>query len=155
MTKEKIFCSVSLTNLGNEPNNVAMPITLYDYTFISKSIQCNCQLQGENEFLHESLASCLQEDKVDKNIYFAINMAFAHQLQKTLHEAIQPKEFISKSTDILLYNVLLLVNCYISIIPIYVIAKTMNNIRTSYGYFIRSLGHCISPWYCIRSSRYF
>ena len=25
------------------------------------------------------------------------------------------------------------------------IAKTLNNIRTSHGYFIRSLGHCFSP----------
>ena len=56
---------------------------------------------------------------------------------------------------ILLYNILLPINHYISSIPINVIAKTLNNIRKSDSYFIRSLGHCISPQYCIRSSRYF
>ena len=45
----------------------------------------------------------------------------------------------------LLYNILLLIDHYIGSIPINVIVKTLNNIRTSYGYFIRSLGHCISP----------
>ena len=45
----------------------------------------------------------------------------------------------------MLYNVLLPVNHYIGSIPIYVIAKTMNNIKISYGYFIKSLGNCISP----------
>ena len=41
---------------------------------------------------------------------------------------------------LLLYNILLLINCYIGSI-----AKTMNNIGISHDYFIRSLGHCISP----------
>ena len=47
--------------------------------------------------------------------------------------------------NIVLYNILLQINCYISGIPINVIVKTLNDIRTSHGYFIRSLGHCISP----------
>ena len=40
----------------------------------------------------------------------------------------------------MLYNVLLLINHYICGIAI-----NANSIRISYGYFIRSLGHCISP----------
>ena len=51
----------------------------------------------------------------------------------------------SQFAGLLLYNILLPVNCYIGSIPINVIAKTMNNIMTSYGYFIRSLGHCNNP----------
>ena len=42
----------------------------------------------------------------------------------------------------MLYNNLLPVNHYIGSVPTNVIAKTLNNIRTSHGYFIRSLGHC-------------
>ena len=46
---------------------------------------------------------------------------------------------------IMLFNILLLINQYSSSITINVIAKTMNNIGISHGYFIRSLGLCISP----------
>ena len=48
---------------------------------ITRSLLCNCQLQGGNKFLHELLTSCPSTDKVDRNMYFAINMAFAYQLQ--------------------------------------------------------------------------
>ena len=42
---------------------------------------------------------------------------------------------------LVLYDIPLLINQYSGSITI---AKTMNNIRISHGYFIRSLGHCIS-----------
>ena len=42
----------------------------------------------------------------------------------------------------MLYNILLQINQYSSNIAI---AKTMNNIGISHGYFIRSLGNCIIP----------
>ena len=45
----------------------------------------------------------------------------------------------------LFYNILLLINCYIGSIAISTMTKTMNNIGILHGYFIRSLGHCISP----------
>ena len=59
------------------------------------------------------------------------------------------------SFELLLYNILLPIYCYIGSIAINAMTKTMNNIGIPHGYFIRSLGHCISPLYFIRSSRYF
>ena len=46
---------------------------------------------------------------------------------------------------LVLYNIPLLISQYNSGITINAVAKTISNIRISYGYFIRSLGHCISP----------
>ena len=40
---------------------------------------------------------------------------------------------------------LLLINQYSGSITSIAIAKTRNNIGMAHGYFIRSLGHCISP----------
>ena len=63
------------------------------------SLLCDCQLQGENEFLHAFLASCPSADKVDRNMYFTINMAFAYHLQMNFPEAVLPEDFTSKLTD--------------------------------------------------------
>ena len=68
----------------NEHNNV--PMQVYDCSIINRSLICSCQLQGGNEFLHESLASCPSSDKVDRNMYFTINMVFATQLQMNFLE---------------------------------------------------------------------
>ena len=45
----------------------------------------------------------------------------------------------------MMYNILLPINQYSGSIAINVMGKTTNNIGISHGYFIRSLGHCISP----------
>ena len=60
----------------SEHNNVTIPMPAYDNTVINRSLLCDCQIQGGNEFLHE----CTSADKVDRNMYFTINMAFAYQL---------------------------------------------------------------------------
>ena len=39
----------------NKHNSVWKPIPAYDYTVIKKSLLCDCQLPGGNEFLHEYL----------------------------------------------------------------------------------------------------
>ena len=83
----------------NTCNNVPIPILAYDYTVIDRSLLCNCQLQGGNEFLHESLASCPSADKVDKNLNFTGNIAFAQQLQMSFPEAVLPGDFTSKLID--------------------------------------------------------
>ena len=46
---------------------------------------------------------------------------------------------------LMLYNILLPINHYIGSIAIKAMTKTMNNIGIPHGYFIRSLGHWISP----------
>ena len=45
----------------------------------------------------------------------------------------------------MLYNILLLINCYIGNTAINAVTKIMKNIGISHGYFIRSYSHCISP----------
>ena len=65
--------------LCNEHNNVPIPVSAYTYTVINRSLSCDCQLQGGNEFLHESLASCPTAGKVDRKVYFTINIAFVNQ----------------------------------------------------------------------------
>ena len=43
---------------SNEHNSVPIPIPAYDYSVISRSLLCDCHLQGGNELLNEFLASC-------------------------------------------------------------------------------------------------
>ena len=54
-------------------------------------------MQGRNHFfLHESLAPCHCEAKVNRNMYLTISMAFVHQLQTTFPESIQPEDVTSE-----------------------------------------------------------
>ena len=75
------------------------PIPAYDYTVINMSLLCCCQLQGGKEVLQESLGSCLSKDKVDRNMYFIINITFPHQLQIYFPVAAPPEDFTLKLTD--------------------------------------------------------
>ena len=74
----------------------------YGYTVINRCSLCNCQLQGGNEVLHESLVPCPSADMkaIDINMYFTINLAFAYQLQLNFPEAITPEDFISQLTTL-------------------------------------------------------
>ena len=47
--------------------------------------------------------------------------------------------------SLMLYNIFLPIDRYIGSIAISAMTKTMKNIGIPHGYFIRSLGHCISP----------
>ena len=78
----------------NEYNDVPMPIPSYSYTVINRSLLCDCQIQEVSEFVHESLFSRHLTDKVDRNVYFAITMTSAYQLQKNFPEAIHSEEYI-------------------------------------------------------------
>ena len=66
-----------------EHNNVPVLIPTYDYTVIKRPLLCNCQLQGGNEFLHETLAFCHSTDKVDRNMFFYNQYGFC---LSTAHE---------------------------------------------------------------------
>ena len=39
----------------NEHNNVPTPLPVFHESVINRSLLCDCQLQGGNEFVHESL----------------------------------------------------------------------------------------------------
>ena len=59
-------------------------------------VLCDYQLRGGNGFLHGSLASCSSENNMDRNMYFLINMPFAHQFQIFFSEAVPSEDFTSK-----------------------------------------------------------
>ena len=63
----------------------------------------------------------------------------------TAEEALEQYFRMITQISILLYNILLPINQYSGSIAISMIAKTMNDIGISHGFFIRSLGHCINP----------
>ena len=80
-----------------------MNITMYPYPYqlmlINRSLLCYCQLGGGNEFLHEALASSPSTDKVDRNMYFTINIAFAYLLKMNFPEIILPEDFNGQLTS--------------------------------------------------------
>ena len=59
--------------------------------------------------------------------------------------SLQEMVLFTEKPNLMLYNIHLLINCYIGSIAINAMTKTMKNIWISHGYFIRSLGHCSSP----------
>ena len=50
-------------------NNFPITMPAYDHAVITRSLLYDCQLQGENVFLHESLATCPSQDKVNRKLY--------------------------------------------------------------------------------------
>ena len=84
----------------SDHHNVPTPIPACGYAVINRSLLCNCQLQRENEFLYDSLASCLLADEVGRHMHFTINIAFANQLQMNFPETIPSEDLTSKLPDI-------------------------------------------------------
>ena len=52
----------------------------------------------ENEFLHESLASCSSADMVDRTTYFTVDMYFAHYFLINFPKIIHPDDITSELT---------------------------------------------------------
>ena len=75
--------------------------------------------------------------------YFWIQVEANHSCQN--HSTCIVSHFMLCQNLLLLYNILILINCYIGSITINAVTKTMNNIGIPHGYFITSLGHCINP----------
>ena len=46
------------------------------------SILCNCNIEAENNFLLESLATCKEHEKPDLEMYFTVNLAFVDYLEQ-------------------------------------------------------------------------
>ena len=58
-------------------NNIPLEIPSYPYVLLNRTILCNCIIEGENNFLLESIAaSDLDSSNVDLEMYFVANTAF-------------------------------------------------------------------------------
>ena len=75
----KIMCSHN--------NNIPVNIPGHPYILMNRSILCNCDVKGENNFLLESLAACKgPETKTDLEMYFTINLAFVNYFDDMLEK---------------------------------------------------------------------
>ena len=63
-------------------NNILINIPSHLYVLMNRSILCNCDLEGESNFLLESLAACEKpETKADLVMYFTINLTFVNYFE--------------------------------------------------------------------------
>ena len=63
----------------NVNNDIPVKISSHPYVLINRSVLCNCEIEADNHYLLESIATC---DNKDSNLvmYFTINMAFTNYL---------------------------------------------------------------------------
>ena len=69
-------------------NNIPVKIPSHPYVLLDRNILCNCDIEAENIFLLESLASCGEHEKPDLEMYFMVNLAFVNylgQLNETIN----------------------------------------------------------------------
>ena len=59
-----------------------MNIPSHPYVLLDRSILCNCDIVAKSNFLLESLAACGEHEKLDLEMYFTINVAFANYLDQ-------------------------------------------------------------------------
>ena len=75
----KIMCSHN--------NNIPINIPGHPYVLTNRSILCNCDIDGESNFLLESLAACEgPETKTDLGMHFTINVAFVNYFDDMIGE---------------------------------------------------------------------
>ena len=61
-------------------NNILVTIPIHPYVLLDRNILRNCDIEAENKFLLESLASCGEQEKPDLEMYFMVNLAFVNCL---------------------------------------------------------------------------
>ena len=69
-------------------NNIQVNIPSHPYVLLDRNILCNCDIEGESNFLLKSLATCREHDKPDLEMYFTVNLAFVDYLEE-LNEIIK------------------------------------------------------------------
>ena len=76
---KRIICTYNNSILVNIPN--------HPYVLLDRSVLCNCDIEAESNFLLELLATCVEHEKPDLDMYFTVNLAFVdylEQLNKTI-----------------------------------------------------------------------
>ena len=65
-------------------NNISVNIPSHPYVLLDRNILCNCDIEGESNFLLESLAACgeHENEKPDLEMYFTVNLAFTNYLDQ-------------------------------------------------------------------------
>ena len=76
---ERIICMYN--------KNITVNIPSHLYVLLDRNILCNCDIEAENNFLLESLATCEELEKPDLEMYFTVNLAFIDYLEQ-LNETI-------------------------------------------------------------------
>ena len=56
-------------------NDIPLNIPSSSYVLLNRSVLCNCDIEGENNFLLESIIVC-HDSKSDMVMYFTVNAAF-------------------------------------------------------------------------------
>ena len=84
-------------NLANWPSykriicaqNINIPVNIpsHPYVLLERDVLCGCDIEAENNFLLESLASCREHERPDLEMYFTANLAFVNYLDQ-LNETI-------------------------------------------------------------------
>ena len=63
-------------------NNISVNIPSHSYVLLDRNILCNCDIEAESNFLLESLATCVEHEKPDLEMYFTGNLAFVDYLEQ-------------------------------------------------------------------------
>ena len=63
----------------NINNDIPARIPSHPYILVNRSVLCNCSIEGDNHYLHESLATC---DNANSKLtmYFTVNTALVNYL---------------------------------------------------------------------------
>ena len=68
-------------------NNIPINIPGHPYVLMKQSILCNCDIEGESNFLLESLAACQGPvTKTDLEMHFTVNLAFVNYFDDMIEE---------------------------------------------------------------------
>ena len=64
-------------------NNIPINIPSHHYVLQNRSTLCNCDLEAENNFLLESLATCQNsKNEADLTMYCMVYLAFVNYLER-------------------------------------------------------------------------
>ena len=63
-------------------NNIPVNIPSHPYLLLDRNILCNCDIEAEDNFLLESLATCGERNNQKLEMYFTVNLAFLDHLDE-------------------------------------------------------------------------
>ena len=62
-------------------NNIPVNIPSHPYVLLDRNILCNCDIEAEDNFLLESLATCGENNIQKLEMFFTVNLAFLDHLE--------------------------------------------------------------------------
>ena len=61
--------------------NIPVNIPSHPYVLLDRNILCNCDIEAEDNFLLESLATCGENNIQKLEMFFTVNLAFLYHLE--------------------------------------------------------------------------